>query len=293
MNHLLLNDSIVPESDVAISYKDRGYHFGDGVYEVVRVYEGAFFTLDPHIDRLYESANQIDMSLPFSKEHLKANLEAYKTKEQLENGSIYLQITRGEAERNHLYTREEEPVLLGFVLPERPPTDASTVGIAAYVTADVRWLRCDIKSINLLGNVMAKRKATDHDCGEAILYRETAVTEGSTSNLFLVNNGTLYTHPADNYILNGITRREVISLAHELGIDVVEEPFPKEVLAHAEEAFITSTSIEITPVHSFKGDVEATLKVGPLTKKNCNKRLQNVFKKNKKRLYLRERFFAV
>lgn len=267
MNHVLFNDSIVPESNAVISYNDRGYHFGDGIYEVVRVYEGAFFTLDPHIDRLYESAKQIDMTLPFSKQTLKTNLEAYKNKEQLENGSIYIQITRGVAERNHLYSREEDPVLLGFVLPERAPSNDQTTGIAAYVTADVRWLRCDIKSINLLGNVMAKRKATDHKCGEAVLYRETAVTEGSTSNLFLVNNGTLYTHPANNLILNGITRREVIAVAHELGIDVVEEPFPKEVLAHAEEAFITSTSIEITPVHSFKGDVEASLTVGPVTKK--------------------------
>ncbi len=267
MKHVLINDSIVPEAEAHVSYIDRGYHFGDGIYEVIRIYQGSFFALDPHINRLFDSAKKIDIALPISKQELMDRLDLLKEKEIVTNGSIYVQITRGAAERNHLYSREEQPILFGFALPDKSNEANETNGIAAYVTEDIRWLRCDIKSINLLGNVMAKRKASDHDCGEAVLYRENAVTEGSSSNLFLVNNQTLYTHPANNLILNGITRQEIIAVAAELGIDIVEEPFPKEVLAHADEAFVTSTSIEITPIHTFKGDVEATLTVGPITKK--------------------------
>ena len=267
MTYVLFNDSILDEADVAISYKDRGYHFGDGVYEVIRVYNEEFFTLDEHIDRLYESAAKIELAIPYEKEILKKLLHDYKTKVQTVNGSIYLQITRGVADRNHLYTKNEEPVILGFDLPDKGVSQKQEQGVAAYVTEDVRWLRCDIKSINLLGNVMAKRKAFDHDCDEAILYRDTGVTEGSSSNLFLVNNQTLYTHPANNLILNGITRQEIVAIASDLGLTVIEEPFPKEVLLHAEEAFISSTSLEIVPIHSFKGDIETTLNVGPVTKK--------------------------
>ncbi|ALA54605.1 D-amino-acid transaminase [Shouchella clausii] len=267
MNHIIVNDSIVPETEAHVSYNDRGYHFGDGIYEVIRIYEGSYFALDAHLDRLYASAEKLDMRIPYQKETLAARLNDYKNTEKIENGSVYVQFTRGAGARNHLYTREETPVLTGFALPDKPMQASQEKGVSVYVTPDIRWLRCDIKTINLLGNVLAKRKASDHDCAEAVLYRDEAVTEGSSSNLFLVNNETLYTHPANNLILNGITRQEIISIAKNMGIDVVEEPFPKEVLAHAEEAFITSTSIEITPVHTFKGDVVATLSVGPVTRK--------------------------
>ncbi|GAF22645.1 MULTISPECIES: D-amino-acid transaminase [Shouchella] len=267
MTYVLYNDSILDENDVAISYKDRGYHFGDGVYEVIRVYNGQYFTLDEHLTRLYESAKKIELEIPHSFEAFKTLLHDYKETLKTENGSIYVQITRGASDRNHLYTKEEKPVILGFEVKGKSVDTKQEQGVAAYVTEDVRWLRCDIKSLNLLGNVMAKRKAFDHDCEEAILYRESGVTEGSSSNLFLVNNETLYTHPANNLILNGITRQEILAIAKELKIGVIEEPFPKEVLLHADEAFITSTSLEIVPVHTFKGDIEATISVGTVTKK--------------------------
>ncbi|WP_059103264.1 D-amino-acid transaminase [Shouchella shacheensis] len=266
MKYAILDDHIVPEEEVKIQLMDRGYHFGDGIYEVVRLYNGSFFAMDAHLERLFSSAAKLDMDIPFTQEKLVNLSTELVKKEALHDGAIYMQLTRGATPRNHLYQRGEKPILTGFTLPAKPPVEDQKQGISAYVTDDIRWLRCDIKSINLLGNVMAKREASDHECGEAIMHRDGIVTEGSSSNLFLVNDRTLYTHPANHLILNGITRQQVIELAKKLDLQVVEEPFPKEVLAQADEAFVTSTSIEVTPITTFKGQVEASLSIGTVTR---------------------------
>lgn len=257
--------SIVPENEAVIQPNDRSYHFGDGVYEVIRVYKSGPFELEAHWDRLFESAQKLDIQLAVASDELTQLTTQLIEKNQLTDGCVYVQVSRGASPRNHLYTREESPIITGFTM--EAPASKQQEGIHAWVTDDIRWLRCDIKTVNLLGNIMAKREAADGHCQEAIMHRDGMVTEGSSSNLFLVNDGILYTHPASNLILNGITRQVVIRLAKEAGIEVIEEAFPKEVLIHAEEAFITSTTSEITPIVEFKGQITAQIPIGPVTKK--------------------------
>ncbi|WZX99347.1 D-amino-acid transaminase [Bacillus sp. FSL W7-1360] len=267
MAYILWQGQIMKEATAQASLFDRGYQFGDGIYEMVRLYDGQFFALQKHLERLNKSAEKLDMTLPYTSAELTHLLYQLIQKDHADNGNVYVQVTRGTSTRDHLYSRTETPILSAYLLPQKDHRQAHTSGIAAYVTEDIRWLRCDIKSLNLLGNVMAKRQAADHQCAEAVLHRDGMITEGASTNIFLVNNGTLYTHPANNFILDGITRQEVIDIAEERHINVVQEPFPKEVLAHADEAFLTGTTIEIMPIHSFTGDVHVTLPIGPVTKR--------------------------
>lgn len=272
MEYVLINQSILPKEEAYININDRGYHFGDGIYEVIRIYDQKPFALDLHLSRLASSAKKLDMPLPYPLEELKVLLLALVEKNSITNGTIYFQVTRGVAPRNHLYSRETESTLTAFT--QVLASDKQLDGIQVWLTPDIRWLRCDIKTINLLGNVLAKREAADNQCHEAIMHRDRILTEGSSSNLFLVKDHVLYTHPATNLILNGITRQIVIQLAKNEGIDVIEEPFPFDVLEHADEAFITSTSMEITPINQVKGELTATIPLGPVTK-----RLRDLFRK--------------
>lgn len=271
MEYVLINQSILPKEEAHININDRGYHFGDGIYEVIRIYEQKPFALDLHLSRLASSAEKLDLPLPCPLEELKVLLLALVEKNSINNGTIYFQVTRGVAPRNHLYSRETKSTLTAFT-QELASDKQLEDGIQVWLTPDIRWLRCDIKTINLLGNVLAKREAADNQCQEAIMHRDRILTEGSSSNLFLVKDHVLYTHPATNLILNGITRQIVIQLAKNDGIDVIEEPFPFDVLEHADEAFITSTSMEITPINQVKGELTTTIPLGPVTK-----RLRNLF----------------
>ncbi len=205
-------------------------------------------------------------TLPYTEAKLNELIKLLLDKNKLVDGLIYMQMTRGIEPRNHLYSRQSTPVLTAFTQPFLPSNEAQIKGISAWLTDDIRWLRCDIKTINLLGNVMVKREAADNECDEAIMQRDGIITEGSSSNLFLVKDNVLYTHPATNLILNGITRQLVIEVARDHQYKVVEESFPVDVLEHADEAFITSTTMEITPIVSINGQVNTTYAIGPVTK---------------------------
>ncbi|GAF63788.1 D-alanine aminotransferase [Bacillus sp. TS-2] len=269
MKYVIHNEHIISADDAKVEMNDRGYHFGDGIYEVIRIYNSKPFTMDEHLNRLIESANKLDLNLQITKETLENLINKLVEKNELTDGMVYIQMTRGVSPRNHLYHRTENPILSGFTqeLSTQENQTKQKQGISAWVTDDIRWLRCDIKSINLLGNVMAKREAADHHCQEAILHRDGMITEGSSSNLFLVKDQTLYTHPATNLILNGITRQIVLKLAESLQFEMIEEAFPKDVIEHADEAFITSTTMEVMPIIEFKGGVKTSLKIGPITEK--------------------------
>nr|WP_231686836.1 aminotransferase class IV [Bacillus sp. JCM 19034] len=169
------------KAEASIPLDDRGYYFGDGIYEVIRIYNTEPFALDEHLNRLKESAKKLDLPLPKSLEKIKESMLALIEKNKLVNGSLYIQITRGCEPRNHLYSRETTPVMTAFCQPlPKTINEHATV----WLEPDIRWLRCDIKTINLLGNVLAKRNAADHHCDEAILHRDTILTEGSSSNIF-------------------------------------------------------------------------------------------------------------
>ncbi|MBH0156098.1 D-amino-acid transaminase [Fictibacillus sp. 5RED26] len=279
-SYVLYHDQIIKDGSIPVDPQDRGYLFGDGIYEVVFVYDKKPFAFKEHFARFEQSAKKLELAMPYDVSTFKKLTDELISKNNIENGMVYIQMTRGVAPRNHLYERNMQSVVTGFAksvsLENIAKSQAS--GISTYLTEDIRWLRCDIKSLNLLGNVMAKRKAADFDCQEAIQHRDGTVTEGSSSNVFIVINGTLKTHPSTNLILNGITRQIVITLALENGISVLEEAFSVDDLLNADEVFITSTTMEVTPVTKLVGSENQTYDIGPVTLK-----LQDHFKRQIKK----------
>lgn len=268
-SYVLYHDQIIKSGSIPVDPEDRGYLFGDGIYEVVFVYNSKPFGFAEHFERFEQSAQKLELSMPYDISTFKQLTDELISKNKIVNGMIYIQMTRGVAPRNHLYERNMQSVVTGFAKSVSLDSIAASQssGIQTYLTEDIRWLRCDIKSLNLLGNVMAKRKAADYDCQEAIQHRDGTVTEGSSSNVFIVKDGTLKTHPATNLILNGITRQLVIKIAKNTGVPVVEEAFSVEELLNADEVFITSTTMEVTPVNKLLGTRDRSYQIGPVTTK--------------------------
>ncbi|MFD1395196.1 D-amino-acid transaminase [Kroppenstedtia eburnea] len=271
---ILFDEQLIPRNRAYVDIEDRGYQFGDGVYEVIRVYGGKMFCKTQHLSRLEQSAKEIRLHLPFSLERLDTLLEELVSQNRLREGTIYLQVSRGTAPRNHPFPEQARPMVVAYTTEAPRPLQTLREGVRAITEPDLRWLRCDIKSLNLLGAVLAKQKAVDSGCQETILHRDGRVTEGSSTNVFIVKDGQLATHPADNFILRGITRDVVIESAHELGIPVTERVFSVEELFRADEVFISSTTMEVTPVVSIDGRKVGTGSPGPLTRQ-----LQTAFEK--------------
>jgi D-alanine transaminase len=245
---ILFQDQLLEREEIHVDIEDRGFQFGDGIYEVIKVYNGMFFLMDEHLQRLERSAAELDLSLPYPIDRMKGNLRRLLKANELHNGHVYLQISRGAAQRSHHFPENTTSTFVAYTTETERPMSLIQNGIKATLTEDIRWLRCDIKSLNLLGNVLAKQKAKDKGCQEAILHRDQSITEGSSSNVFVVKDDKLITHPATNLILNGITRLTVIKLAEKLGISVIEGNFTVEELFGADEVMITSTTMEISPV---------------------------------------------
>lgn len=269
---ILWNDRLIPRSEASVDIEDRGYQFGDGIYEVIRVYGGKAFYLTEHLNRLEKSAREIRLPLPWDSGLLAERINQLVDANRLVEGTIYLQVTRGRAPRNHAFPEKTEPVLVAYTTEVPRPEAMLKEGIRTCTHRDIRWLRCDIKSLNLLGAVLAKQEAVEKGCKEAILVRDGTVTEGSSSNVFIVRNGTLYTHPADNLILHGITRAIVLKCAGEEGIPVKEETFSVDDLYAADEAFITGTMVEVCPVTRVDDRTIGDGVPGPVTR-----RLQQAF----------------
>ncbi|MBU5467877.1 D-amino-acid transaminase [Virgibacillus sp. MSJ-26] len=248
MSYMLFNNEIVERSK-CVDIEDRGYQFGDGVYEVVGVYSGEPMLMDEHLQRLERSAKEIQLNLPYTMPELKRQLTQLAAQNQLEEGIIYLQVSRGASPRWHEFPEGNIPaVTVAYTREEERMTDIEDNGGTAVLTEDMRWLRCDIKSLNLLPNVMAKQKAVENNAVEAILHRGDTVTEASASNVFMVKNDKVYTHPANNYILNGITRQKILELCGEHTIPVVEETFTVKQLLEADEVFVSATKSDIIPI---------------------------------------------
>lgn len=272
MGYSLWNDRIVLDKEVVIDKEDRGYQFGDGIYEVIKVYDGEVFTLNEHLERFYTSAEKIKLVIPYTKDKLIELLCELVKKNNLGTGHIYIQITRGTSPRQHHFPENISPVLLANVKENPRPLANFEYGVKATILEDIRWLRCDIKTLNLLGPVLAKQEAYEKGCYEAILHRDGVVTEGSSSNVHAIKDGVLYTHPANNMILNGITRNVLLECAKEIDLLVKEEAFTIEQLSAMNEVIITSTTSEITPVIEIDGQLVGTGKPGEWTRK-----LQNQF----------------
>ena len=248
MTKILFNDEITERGNW-IDIEDRAYQFGDGIYEVIGVYNGNPLLLDEHLERLERSAHEVQLKLPSPITELKKKLMELAAANNLYEGIIYLQVSRGASPRWHEFPDPDTaPVTVAYTREEERMPDVEDQGGNAVLTEDIRWLRCDIKTLNLLPNVLAKQKAVENNAVEAILHRGETVTEASASNVFIVKNGELYTHPANNYILNGITRRKVIQLCEELNVKVNEETYTVTDLFKADEVFITATKSDIIPI---------------------------------------------
>lgn len=248
MAKILWNDSFV-ERERLVDIEDRGYQFGDGVYEVIGVYEGKFFMLEEHLDRLERSAGEIRLTLPYTRHELASRLKQLVTMNGLIDGVIYLQVSRGTAERWHYFPKEgTKPNLVAYTKLESTMKKEEDYGASAVLMEDIRWLRCDIKTLNLLPNVLAKQKAVENQAVEAILHRGDIITEASASNVFIVKDKVVYTHPANHFVLNGITRRKVLSICKDYDIHVKEETFTIKELLDADEVFITATKLDVVPI---------------------------------------------
>ena len=267
MTKVLINEKLVDEQDANVPYNDRGYVFGDGIYEYIRVYDNNVFTAKEHFERLLRSAKEIGLELKYNVDELTELIQELLSANNIVNGGVYIQVTRGAAPRDHAFpTPSVEANVMSFTKSYDRPYKLLEEGINAITTEDIRWLRCDIKSLNLLGNVLAKEYATKYNAQEAIQHRGDIVTEGSSSNVYAIKNGEIYTHPVNNYILNGITRMVIKSVAEDKGIPFNEEVFTLDFLKNADEIIVSSTSIEVMPVVKLDGENVGDGEVGSITK---------------------------
>ncbi|WP_456273680.1 D-amino-acid transaminase [Bacillus sp. AK031] len=267
MDNVILNGQIIDRDKAKVDIEDRGYQFGDGIYEVIRVYNGKLFTVDEHLERLYQSAEKISMAISYTLEELKGLFTSLVQRNNIKDGIVYLQFTRGVAARQHHFPDQSvNPAFSAYTKKMERPKEKLENGVQAKLVEDVRWLRCDIKSLNLLGNIMAKQEAAEAGCFEAILHRGDTIMEGSSSNMFIVKDGAVKTHPATNLILNGITRRVILEICKEQGITVKEEEFTIEELLAADEIFLASTTSEVMPIVKI-GNEFSLESPGEITKK--------------------------
>ncbi|TZE81063.1 D-amino-acid transaminase [Calorimonas adulescens] len=262
-------DGEILEEEPKVSAQDRGYNFGDGVYEVIRSYRGKLFALEDHVERLFRSASYIDLKLPYSPDEMSKLITDFYNKSGNPEAAVYLQITRGAAVRNHTYERGMKPVVFMYSKPlDDKPLSYYEGGFKAITVHDGRWDMCQAKTICLLYNILAKQKAKDAGCDEAIFVRDNGeVTECGSSNLFIIKDGILKTHPADNRILSGITRKYVIEVARKNGVHFRNEIFYKEDLFTADEVFMTGTLSEISPFVEIDGKTVGNGKPGEITLK--------------------------
>lgn len=260
-NVVYLNGQFLPRGEAKLSVDERGFLFGDGIYEVTRAVRGQLFESDRHLKRMWRGVRELRLNFTMPSDAIvDAHLRLLR-ENGLTDGEayIYLQVTRGAAPRTHHFPPADTPVTV-FMSATRfvPPNDKRAVGVSAVTYPDYRWSRCDLKTVNLLPAVMAKQNATDHDAFESIFVRGAVLTEGSHTNVFGVLDGELRTYPNSNYILPGITRDVVVELAHELGIPVSETPIYTHEVPRLQELFLTGTTSDIMPIVRLDGNPVGT-----------------------------------
>ena len=246
-----VNGRYAPFADATVHVEDRGYQFADGVYEVIAVRDGRLADLEPHLDRLDRSLSELRMETAMSRGALAVVLEEIVRRNRVADGIVYLQMTRGVARRDHAFPDECGTSVVATAR-NAPPRPAAAVekGVRVVTVPDIRWKRCDIKSISLLPNILAKQEAREAGAYEAwMVDEEGRITEGSSTNAWIVDRaGDLITRHLDNAILAGVTRMAVGDLAMKQQRRLVERPFTLREAESASEAFLTSTTSFVTPV---------------------------------------------
>ncbi len=279
-----INKEYKNQNEASVNVNDRGYLLADGVYEGFRIYNGKIFKLQEHKDRFQRSLNELKIAHTLTDEIEKVfqNLfekNSYKNEDQL---FYYMQITRGVAARDHGFPKETPEVgIYAFLSEKKINMDAYNNGVKVCTVPDNRWARCDIKCISLVANCLAKQTALDGGFADGLFVHDGVITEGTSTNVCFVKNGVVYTHAATNRILSGVTRNFVLDLCKENKIKVVEFPLTIDKIGSVDEAFLTGTSGEITPIIKIDNTTIADGKAGNITKK-----LQNYYKE-----YVKKNFY--
>lgn len=259
----------VPHRFAEVAMEDRGYQFADGIYEVIVFFNRRMLDEALHLKRFKQSLCSLKIAEPMEEAALKLVIRELIARNNYKDGYIYMQVTRGVAPRNHPFPKNIRPVLTMSVMRIKQPSKAEVEnGVPVITYPDIRWGRCDVKSISLLPNAIAKEEAVKHGAREAILYNEKGmVTEASHSNAYIVKNGVLITHMADNHILNGVRRQVLLEIAAKHQIRIEERLFTKEELFAADEVFVTSATSNVLPVATIDGKKIGSGKPGEITKK--------------------------
>ncbi|KKJ78551.1 D-amino acid aminotransferase [Kiloniella litopenaei] len=264
-----VNGSYLPEEDAKVSVFDRGFLFADGVYEVSTVLEGRLIDNQAHLVRLQRSLDELQMTSPVSMDDIVTIQNELIKQNGLKEGGLYLQITRGAADRDFAFPKDATPSLVMFTQEKNLlNSPAAERGLSVISVPDIRWQRRDIKTVGLLAPALAKQAAVVAGADDAWMYEDGFVTEGSSNNAYIISKeGKIITRHLGNEILHGITRRAVLSLANEADMEVEERPFTLDEVRNAAEAFVTSATTFVTPVVSFDGEKIGDGKPGALTKR--------------------------
>jgi D-alanine transaminase len=265
---VFVNGHYLPESEGKISIFDRGFLFADGVYEVTAVVNGKLVDYGPHMERLDRSLRELRMAWPCSKDELKAmHLEMVK-RNALTEGIIYMQVTRGAADRDFKFPKESKSTLIAFTQAMKLVDNPNAVtGVKVVTTPDIRWARRDIKTVMLLAPVLGKQDAYEKGAHEAWMVEGGVVTEGTSSNAYIVKDGKVITRGLSNSILAGCTRRALFRLAQDHGIVIEERSFTPDEAYAADEAFLTSASQFVMPIVEIDGRRIGGGQPGPVVRK--------------------------
>ena len=263
------NGHFFPKEEIKISPDDRGFLFADGAYEVIRSYHGKLFQAEEHLLRLRRSIRELEI-VDIDAESLRQVADELLQRNALENddATIYIQVTRGVAPRKHAFpAKETPPTIYLSASPFKPSPGKMQNGVKVILVPDIRWARCDIKSVSLAANVLANQRAVENGAEEAVFVRDGVVTEGSHSNFGAVFGGEFVTHPLTNYILPGITRAVVLKLCRELDIPYQETPIFEKDLRKAGELVVLGTTTEVMPVVQVNDWKVGNGRPGPVTMK--------------------------
>jgi D-alanine transaminase len=265
-------EEMVPLSEARIPVLDRGFIFGDGVYEVVPIYDGVPFRIDHHLARFARSLKSISIADPYTVDEWKRRIDdlvkAYAASHGVSQQMVYMQVTRGVGKRGHAFPKDAQTTVFMMTNPLVLPTsEVREKGVAVVSQKDNRWLRCDIKSVSLLGNVLMAEHAAAHGVTETIMFRDGVLTEGSSSNVWVVKDGVLHAPPKDNRILEGIRYGLISELAEAHGVRFVVGPISEAEVRAADELLLSSATKEVVAITSLDGAPVGDGRVGPVYRK--------------------------
>jgi D-alanine transaminase len=288
---VFLNGAFMPLAEAKVPVLDRGFIFGDGVYEVVPVYSKVPFRVEEHLNRLERSLGAVGIRNPYTREQWRGFIAGVIERQPFEDQGVYFQVTRGVAKRDHAFPKDAQPTVFMMSNPLVPPPRAQVERGASAITArDNRWLRCDIKSISLIGNVLLRQLSAEADAVETILFRDGKLTEASSSNVFIVKQGVILSPPKNELILPGITYDVVVELARSHALPLEMRDITESEVRGADEIWVTSSSKEVLAVVELDGQAVGEGRPGALFRRMHQ--LYQDFKREVMRAGRRERISA-